>query len=102
MERRGRSTPKTSKHGSSICTLESIGERTERNHPNERGFPSSTASCDPWGLQHWRTRSSNRRYGWCWNAFTKRTFWVSVTAFVLDEAVTELWMHSPWAYQRRK
>lgn len=52
MERRGRSTPKISKCGSSIFTDESIGERTEQNHPNELGFPSSMASCDPSGSRH--------------------------------------------------
>ena len=28
-------------------TRESIGARTEHNRPNELGFPSSMASCDP-------------------------------------------------------
>ena len=83
-------------------TRESIGERTEHNRPKGLGFPSPTASFDPWGSQHWRTRSSNGPYGRFSNASTKRTFRDSVTAIVQDEAVTEPWTLSASALRRRK
>ena len=58
--------------------------------------------CGRWGSRRWKTRSSSKPCGRCWNASTKRTSWVSVTAFGLDEAVTKPWMRFTWASRRGK
>ena len=76
---------------------ESIAGRTERNRPSGVGFPSLTANCGRWGSPRWKTKSSSRPRGRCSNASTNRTFWVSVTAIGLAEAVTKPWMHCAWA-----
>ena len=36
-----------------------------------------------WASQRWRTRSFNRRCGWCWNLFTRRSFSASRMGFGL-------------------
>jgi hypothetical protein len=63
---------------------------TYRAQPSKRTW---IPKLDPSGLQHWRTRLSNGPFGRSWNASTKKTFLDSVAAIVLDEAVTEPWMH---------
>jgi len=76
-----------------LRTSESIAGRIGRSRPSGGGFPSSTASCVRWESPRWKTKSSSRPRGQCSNASTNRTFWGSVTAIGLAEAVTAPWTH---------
>ncbi len=57
-------------------------------------IPTLDGKLRPLGIAALRTRLSNGPFGRSWNASTKRTFWVSVTAIVPDEAVAEPWTRS--------
>ena len=66
-----------------------------RAQPSKRSWiPKMDGRSGRWGSRRWKTKSSSKPCGRCWNASTNRIFWVSVTAFGPAEAVTKPWMHS--------